>query len=174
MNIGAMQRVLVIGSPGAGKSTLAFAMAERTGLPLVHLDQLKWKPGWIESDEADFRHRLAMALAEPRWIIDGNYGGSLSERLARADTVIDLDLPLWQCLAGAVRRIWRLRGTVRPDMAPECPERFNLEFLIYIARFPWTGRPRLEAKLAAFAGCRVRLRSRSDTRRFLHHVANRA
>jgi adenylate kinase family enzyme len=89
-----MQRVMVIGSPGAGKSTLATELARRTGIPLFHLDQLAWLPGWVESDKADFRTRVDWVLEQSRWIIDGNYGGSLSQRLARADTVIDLDLPV--------------------------------------------------------------------------------
>lgn len=54
-----MQRALVIGSPGAGKSTLAHALAERSRLPLFHMDKLHWLPGWIERDRAEALPRAA-------------------------------------------------------------------------------------------------------------------
>lgn len=80
-----------IGSPGAGKSTLAAEVARRTGLPLVHLDRLYWRAGWVESDKAEFVERVRETVAAPRWVIDGNYGGTLPIRLERADTVLWLD-----------------------------------------------------------------------------------
>ena len=169
-----MQRVLVIGSPGAGKSTLSAQLATATGLPLFHLDQLHWKPGWVESTTAEFDERLAAVTAGPSWIIDGNYGRTLPQRLARADTVIDLDLPAWLCLARVIGRVVRSGGKVRADMAPDCPERFDLEFLAYIARFPSAGRRRIEASLANFSGERVRLRGQADVPRFLQSLAARA
>ena len=88
-----MQRVLVIGSPGAGKSILAAKLSAVTGLPLIHLDQQYWLPGWVEPDEAAWQVRLREIIAGDRWIIDGNYGGSMTLRLTRADTVIYLDYP---------------------------------------------------------------------------------
>ena len=88
--------------------------------------------------------------------------------------MIDLDLPAWLCMARVIRRVLRSRGKVRADMAPDCPERFDLEFLAYIARFPGTGRRRIEASIANFAGKRVQLRSQVDVRRFLQSLADRA
>jgi adenylate kinase family enzyme len=166
-----MQRVLVIGSPGAGKSTLATEMARRTGLPLFHLDQLHWKPGWVESTDGELDARIDAVLRKPRWIIDGNYGRTLPMRLARADTVIDLDLPTWLCVAQAVRRVIGSRGRVRADMAPDCPERLDLEFLHYIAAFRTRNRPRIEAKLDRFTGRRIRLTSRAAVREFVDGLA---
>ncbi len=169
-----MQRVLVIGSPGAGKSTLATGLAKRTGLPLIHLDQLHWKPGWVESSKKEFDDRLSSVIVEPRWIIDGNYGRTLPPRLARADTVIDLDLPAWLCVLRTIRRVAGSHGRVRGDMAPDCPEQFDLSFLVYIARFGGAGRARIETCLAQFAGERIRLRSANEVRRFLESVAEQA
>src|SRR6478672_12302851 len=110
-----MQRALVIGSPGAGKSTFARALAARTGLPLIHLDREYHLPGWVEPPEADWRARIDQLIAGDRWIIDGNYGGSMDVRLNRADTVILLDYPSWLCLWRVVSRIATLHGRVRPD-----------------------------------------------------------
>ncbi len=154
-----MQRVLVVGPCGAGESTLATALAKRTGLPLVHMDQLAWKLGWIDSDRAEVLERLAPIVAQDRWLIDGNYGSTLEPRLAHADTVVHLDYPVTLCLARLAGRVWRLRGTTRPDMTAGCPERFDPAFFWYVAR--WRSGParRLEAALTSYSGTLVRLSS---------------
>ena len=162
-----MQRVLVIGSPGAGKSTLATELARRTRLPLVHLDQHAWLPGWVELDRDQWKARVRELVAGERWIIDGNYGGSLAFRLTRADTVIDLDLPMWLCVARLLRRIASSYGRVRKDMADGCPEQLDWGFVLYTARFPWTHRPRIDRILEFFSGKVIRLRSSAEVRRFL-------
>lgn len=162
-----MERVLVIGSPGAGKSTLATAIARRTGLPLIHLDRHHWRSGWVEADKAEWEIEVAALIAGERWVIDGNYGGTLAARLARADTAIWLDYPVWLCIWRVFRRAIHYRGRTRPDMAEGCPEQLNWEFLVYTARFPWTGRKRILAKLPAFTGRLIHLRRPSEAARFL-------
>ena len=162
-----MQRVLVIGSPGSGKSTLAGELARRTGLPLIHLDQEYWRAGWVEPSKIEWKDKVARLIAGDRWIIDGNYGGSLEQRLERADTVIDLEFPAWLCMSRILRRFARSRGRVRPDMADGCPERLNLDFLAYTATFPLRARRRTDAKLAQFRGQRIHLRSPGEVRHFL-------
>ncbi len=159
-------RILVIGSPGAGKSTLARTLAAATGLPLVHLDQQYWQPGWVESGKTAWLKKVVAMVAGPRWIIDGNYSGTLPLRLAAADAVIILDLPTWRCAWRILRRAWTLRGTVRPDMADGCPERFNLAFLWYVVRFRTTVGPRITAALRGFGGRVYRLRTPGDVAAF--------
>jgi adenylate kinase family enzyme len=121
-----MERVLVIGSPGSGKSTLATELAQRTGLPLIHLDQQYWRAGWIEPDKGDWATEVEALIAGERWIIDGNYSGTLGRRLTRADTVVDLELPGWLCFFRVLRRVLTSWRRVRPDMAEGCPERLDL------------------------------------------------
>jgi len=147
-----MQRVLVIGSPGAGKSTLAHAIAARTGLPLHHLDKLFWLPGWVERDRDEGRAELAEVLAGQRWIIDGNYGSTMAMRVARADTVVWLDYPTWLCLSRVFRRWWQYRGKARPDMTEGCPENLNLEFLLYVLNFRRAWQHRNAETLSSFSG----------------------
>lgn len=139
-----MQRVLIVGPCGAGKSTLAMALSKRLNLPLFHMDQLNWKPGWVESSSDELGTRLAAVVAGDRWMIDGTYGGSLAPRLERADTVIYLDYPIRLCVVRLLRRIAMWRGRSRPDMTDGCPERFDLAFLIYLLR--WNSGPRLRAE----------------------------
>ncbi len=152
-----MQRVLIIGPCGSGKSTLARELAPRLGLPLVHMDQLGWQAGWVETEKAELHARLAEAVAGERWLIEGNYGSTLGPRLERADTVIYLDFPIRLCLWRLARRIITHRGRARPDMPEGCPERFDAAFFWYVMTWNSGPRPRTEAKLASFGGKLIRL-----------------
>ncbi len=166
-----MKRVLVIGSPGSGKSTFSRALAKHTGLPLVHLDAEYHLPGWVEPSENAWRARLEALVSGERWIIDGNYGGSMDFRLARADTAILLDYSTWLCLWRVTKRIVTLHGTVRPDAPPGCPERVDWEFLRYVAAFRSAKTPALERRLARFPGRVVRFRRPAEAQTFLHTLA---
>ena len=166
-----MQRVLAIGSPGAGKSTFARKLANSARLPLIHLDAEYHLPGWVEPEEHVWNARLDELLAGESWIIDGNFGSSLKRRLARADTVFLLDYPTILCLWRVVKRITSLHGKVRPDAAPGCPENYDWEFLHYIAGFRRRKRPGVERNLAAFAGKIIRFRRPSDAQDFLDRLA---
>lgn len=162
-----MQRVLVIGSPGAGKSTLSHRLAVRTGLPLHHLDKMYWLPGWVERDRDEGRAILAEVLAQDRWIIDGNYGSTMPMRLARADTVVWLDYPTGLCLARVFKRWWQYRGTARPDMTEGCPENLNLEFLHYVLVFRRNWRIRNAKALEGFSGRVLRFGDPAETEHWL-------
>lgn len=152
-----MQRVLVIGPCGSGKSTLARELAPRMGLPLVHMDQLGWQAGWIETEKAELHARLADAVAQDEWLIEGNYGSTLAPRLERADTVIYLDFPIRLCLWRLVKRIISHRGQSRPDMPEGCPERFDPAFFWYVMNWNTGPRVRTETMLAGYKGNLVRL-----------------
>jgi adenylate kinase family enzyme len=154
-----MQRVLIIGPCGAGKSTLATELAHRLNLPVHHMDQLNWKPGWVESSQDEIRAKLTDIVATDRWLIDGNYGGTLAERLDRADAVVYLDYPIRLCVARLFRRLWTYRGRTRPDMTEGCPERFDFAFLLYLLRWNSGPRPRTEAKLIGHEAKVIRLKS---------------
>lgn len=162
-----MDRVLVIGPCGAGKSTLSTQLAKRFGLPLFHMDQLNWKAGWQESEACELRAKLDAVIAQPRWMIDGNYGGTLVPRLERADTVIYLDFPIYLCLLRVLRRIWKFRGRTRPDMTEGCPERLDMGFIFYL--IGWNSGPRIrtEAKLEEYEGALVRLKNPAQLRDWL-------
>jgi adenylate kinase family enzyme len=148
-----MQRVLVMGSSGSGKSTFARRLSEITGIPFVSLDALYWKPGWVASDKAEFRERLTEVALQPRWIMDGNFPSHLVElRRDACDTVIWFDLPRRSCMFGIMRRIAGSYGKVRPEMAEGCPERIDFEFFRYVWTYRRQQRPKL---LDYFQGLRA-------------------
>lgn len=130
-----MRRVAIIGSPGAGKSTFARRLGDITGVEVVHLDRLFWKPGWVETPRQEWVQLQQQLVERAAWIIDGNYGATMDTRLQAADTVIFLDFPRRVCLWRAVKRAIKFRGQTRPDMGNGCPEKIDLEFLLYIWRF---------------------------------------
>jgi adenylate kinase family enzyme len=144
-----MQRVLVLGCSGAGKSTVSDSLAAITGLPLIGLDRVFWRPGWEPTPSQEWQRTVAALCEGPCWIMDGNYSGTLPIRLARADTVIWLDYPRHICLRRALTRIAKGYGRVREGMAEGCRERFDLEFLRYIWNFNARSRPRIAGALAS-------------------------
>jgi adenylate kinase family enzyme len=154
-----MRRVLIIGPCGSGKSTLARELAPRMGLPLIHMDQLGWQAGWVETGKAELSASLAEVVAKDAWLIEGNYGSVLAPRLARADAVIYLDFPIRLCLWRLLKRIATHRGRARPDMPEGCPERFDPAFFWYVMNWNRGPRVRTEATLTGYTGTLIRLQS---------------
>lgn len=144
-----MQKVLIIGCPGAGKSTFARRLQSLTGLPLYYLDRLWHRPDRTNVTREAFDAALAGLLTRPAWIIDGNYSRTLPGRLEACDTVFFLDFPLEVCLAGVENR----RGVQRPDM-PWVEEELNAEFLQYILDFGRDQLPIVTALLERYRGRR--------------------
>lgn len=168
-----MRRVLIIGSGGAGKSTLAHRVAERTGLPLIHLDAHYWHAGWVPTGNAEWDRQVAELIARDRWIMDGNYGRTLPTRLAECDTVLFLDLPRLLCLWRLFWRRLRYGGRSRPDLPEGCPEQLSWDFVLWVWDYPRRRRPDILRQLAALGeGQRaVVLRSTGDLERFVDSLA---
>ena len=127
-----MKRVIIIGCGGAGKSTLARQLSERTGLPAVHLDRLFWKPGWVERTPEEFDPIIQREMEKEAWIMDGNFNRTLPQRIQHCDTVIYLDFNRFACLRGVLKRVLTTYGKVRPDMGEGCPERVDFGFLKWV------------------------------------------
>lgn len=142
-----MKRIILIGSCGAGKSTLAKQIHSLTGLELIHLDQLYWKPNWEEPAKKEWEQIVKSIVNKNSWIIDGNYSGTMDIRIARADTIIFLDINRWICLYRVLKRIFSQYGKVRSDVGNDCPERFDWDFLRYVFYFPVKKRPKILEKL---------------------------
>lgn len=128
-----MDRIVIFGFSGGGKSTLARKMGEILGIEPTHMDALHWLSGWVESTAEYKRERLAEVLKRDRWIIDGNYRRIYwKERLDAADTVIFVDVNRFVCFYQAWKRSRIYKGKTRPDMGEGCTEKFDFEFAKWI------------------------------------------
>ena len=129
-------RILILGCPGSGKSTFARALAARTGLPVVHLDNLWWRADGTHISREDFDRALGELLEGERWILDGDYSRTYEVRLRAADTVVFLDYPEDVCMDGIRRRV----GEERPDM-PWKESTLDPELVAMVKNFATDNRP---------------------------------
>jgi len=140
-----MKKVIVIGCPGAGKSTFSRLLSEKTGLPLYHLDLIWHKPDRTTVSREEFDRKLALIIEKEEWIIDGNYGRTLGIRIKACDTVFLFDLPTESCLEGAMARI----GKKREDM-PWTEETLDPEFKEWIENFARDEMPRVYSLIETY------------------------
>lgn len=130
-----MNRIMIIGCCGSGKTTLAKQLAQKLNLPLIHLDVLHWRDNWQEAPQEEFEDLLTKAIQKEKWIVDGNYDGTIDIRLEHCDTVIYLDYPRRVCLFGVLKRLIKGYGKSRADMGGYCPERFDFDFIQFVWNF---------------------------------------
>jgi adenylate kinase family enzyme len=161
-------RVAVIGISGSGKSTFASALAARTGLPLLHGDQLEWQANWTLRPEPELHALHARWIGQPRWIIEGWMDPARTARLTNADIVIDLDLPAALCAARVLARM--LRSERRGEMPAGCVDRFSWRMLGTVLLRK--ERPYIDDALKAVTLKNyVRLRTRRETTDWLTSAA---
>ncbi len=165
-----MRRILIIGSPGAGKSTFATHLSNVSHIPAIHLDKEYWQPGWVAPEAAYWNKKLAELISKPMWIIDGNYGASLAQRLRMADTIIHLNIPTHICLFHVIRRVIKWYSRQRPDMASGCHEKFNFSFFRQILDYRRRQLPEDKALLAQFSGTYVQLASIDEINALLRQI----
>lgn len=140
-----LKKVIVIGCPGAGKSSFARELRDASGIPLYYLDMIWHRPDRTNVSREEFDLRLREILQKDRWIIDGNYLRTLEMRLQECDTVFLLDYPVEVCLEGARSRI----GKTREDM-PWIETEFDEEFRQWILDFEKEQRPQIYALLEKY------------------------
>ncbi|KMK65438.1 ATPase AAA [Puniceibacterium sp. IMCC21224] len=127
-----MKRVMIVGQPGSGKSTLARRIGRKTDLPVIHMDHIHWQSGWAERPKPQKIILAQEAEAGDLWVFEGGLSATYDTRLARADTLVMLDLPLWLRAWRVFYRTLRYYGRTRPDLPDGCPERFDYVFWKWI------------------------------------------
>ncbi|RYD82480.1 MAG: AAA family ATPase [Verrucomicrobiaceae bacterium] len=164
-----MQRVLVLGCSGAGKTTLTLAIGQKLGLPVIHLDAHYWNPGWVDTPADEWPKKVSKLVEGERWVMDGNYSNTLDMRLERCDTAIFVDRSRFTCLWRVLKRRLIFHGRTRPDLPAGCPEQMDWEFLCWVWKYPTRVRPITLTKLRERSeGKRVVfLRSDQEIARFI-------
>ena len=167
-----MRRVAIVGTPGAGKSTLARELGARAGLPVIHLDQHHFLPGWQRKSDEEWDRIASELLTGERWVMDGAF--AMEEAVERADTIVFLDFSRARGYLGSVKRLaLAYLGRPAPDFAPGCEDKLDRDFwrlLKTIHRYPKVQRPGIVADLERRRreGRRVLVaRSRGEVRRLL-------
>jgi len=142
-----MEKVLVIGCCGAGKSTLSKKLEKILKLPLIHLDKYYHKPNWEEPEKDEWEQVLRKLVKQKRWIMDGNYADSFDIRFPLADTIIYLDYPSIKCCLRVIKRNITYFRKKRSDIADGCKERFDLFFLKFVLTFNYKNRENIYNRL---------------------------
>ena len=159
-----MKKVIVIGCPGSGKSTVSRTLHNKTGIPLYHLDMMYWNADKTTVEKSVFLERLSAVLEKDEWIIDGNYGSTMELRMAACDTVIFLDYPLDVCLDGIKER----RGKPRSDM-PWIETEEDAEFIEFIKNYNEQQKPKVLELLEKYSDKNIVIwRSREQADAFLN------
>ena len=161
-----MNKAIVIGCPGSGKSTFSRALHELTDLPLYHLDLLNWNSDKTTVSKAVFLERLQSVIALDRWIIDGNYGSSMELRIKECDTVFFLDYPVEVCIDGIKQR----QGKTRSDM-PWVETEDDEEFLEFIKNYNTQSRPKVLALFEKYKEKNIVIfKSREDADEYIENI----
>ena len=162
-----MQKVIVIGCPGSGKSTFSKALHDATGLPLYHLDMMYWNADGTKVPKYTFLVRLHQALEKESWIIDGNYGSTMELRIQFCDTVFFLDYPLDICIDGIKSR----KGKERTDTPCIMPEDEDSEFIEFINNYNSVSRPAVMELLRKYSHKRIIIfKNRNEADEFLSQI----
>lgn len=169
-----MRKISIIGSGGAGKSTFAKQLGNILNIPVYHLDSMYWKAGWVETEREDWSSLQRSLCAQPEWIMDGNYGGTMDIRLDASDVVVFLDLNKYLCIYRALKRFIMYYGVSRPDMAVGCNEKLDLKFVKWIYDYPKSKRPGILKKLETLGSTTkvYILRSPKEIQMFLEQLGN--
>lgn len=159
------ERIVIIGSAGAGKSTLAQKLGPLLNIEVIHLDRHFWQPDWKEhSIKTRIVKQQQLIREKDQWIIEGTYLDSSDIRLNAADTIIFLDIPGYLCLWRVIKRRFQDAKKVRPDLPEGCREQLSIPYILKVLVFPQKGRRLLLKKIKD-------IRKREEKESALHQKA---
>ncbi len=163
------KKILVIGSPGSGKSYFSRQLSIITGIKAYHLDLYYWHEGWISTPHEEFDQIINDIMQKDEWIIDGNYQRTLEMRLAKCEVVFFLDLPTRVCIKAERKR----RGVVRSDFPSFLNEGEDPKFVKYIKEFPKLNKPDILEALSKHNNIKViTIKSRRHMNKYLKILGN--
>ncbi|AKG22686.1 hypothetical protein IJ00_16660 [Calothrix sp. 336/3] len=166
-----MQKILLIGSPGSGKSTIAMELGKYLNLPVLHLDALYWTPNWERVDSQEVGEKLHKLLQQEKWIMDGPDPENWDSHFQAADTLIFLDYHPSLCIYRALKRLFQFRGSSRPDL-PEHTVEIDWDTLKGIWYYPQAVRPLVLGKMRQYQENRQVLifRKPQELQAYIHNI----
>lgn len=168
-----MQKIAVIGSPGAGKSTFAKQLSQILSIEVIHLDTVFWQPDWNEVPQNEWKNTLRELISREYWIMDGNHPEAIDQYLEAADTIIFLDMHQAVCVWRVLARLMRNLGRSRPDLPGFAPEVLDWDVLKGVWFYPKAERPLILQKLDHYAAGRqvYQLRKLVEAKKFLQQTS---
>ncbi|HVB61450.1 MAG TPA: AAA family ATPase [Ktedonobacteraceae bacterium] len=165
-----MRKIAIIGSSGAGKTTLARELGEILQIEVIHLDRFFWRKNWTKKEADRTRKKQKRSIQKYAWIMDGSYHDTLELRLKAADTVIFLDMPRLLCVWRVITR--HFSRSPRPDLQPKCSDRLDWAFIKKVWDFPRVDRPILISKIQNLGTDQqvIWLHSRKAVKNYLREV----
>src|SRR5947209_7195042 len=180
-----MDKIAIIGSPGAGKTTLAKDLGFILKMEAYHLERLFWQRGW-KAKTRDKRKKILQKLVKKKqWIIEGTYLSSSEPRLEAADTIIFLDISSFLCLRRITKRYlescflrtmkkwYEYQGRFRKihfrhDIPDGCTDKLTPYRMLKVLVFPFRGRKKITQKLHVYSSKRIiQLHSLEEVEKFL-------
>lgn len=160
-----MQKVVIIGISGVGKSWFARDISRKTNIPIIHYDALCWDRDWTEVHEAEVGKRILDAIQSDAWILEGYINPAAQARLTASDTVLYLDYPGWRAAWGGFQRWLRHRKSSRPELPEGCEDRWSWKRL----RIMWTRdeRKEIEKEIQGFEQKILRFKSPNQVKKYL-------
>lgn len=163
-----MEKVVIIGCPGSGKSTFGRKLKSIIGLPLYHLDMMFWNEDRTTVSKEVFIKRLQEVMSTSEWIIDGNYGSTMEMRIKECDTIFFLDYPTEVCIEGIELR----RGQARSDMPWVENDNTDEEFIDFINSYNSESRPKVISLLEKYSKNIIIFQNRTESEEYLSLLKN--
>jgi len=172
-----MEKIVIVGPPGAGKTTFAKDLGSAFNSKAFHLDRFFWQRDWKRVTEDNRIDTLQNLVREQRWIIEGTYINSSKLHLNAADTIVFLDPPILVCLLRIIKRHFMYHGRThqniraRRDLPEGCTDKLTLLLILKVLLFPLQGRIKLEKNLHKFPPEKViQLHSAKEVEDFLANL----
>jgi adenylate kinase family enzyme len=141
------QKIIVLGCPGGGKSVFSKRLHDVSGLPLIHMDNLWWKPDRSHISREEFDRKLEEILQGDKWILDGDYSRTYEVRFQACDTVFFLDYGFEECLSGIKERV----GKERRDI-PWIEHELDPELVKQVEKYSILNRPVVLSLIEKYSG----------------------
>ena len=136
-------RIVILGSPGSGKTYLAKLISKITGIPAYHTDYIRRGESWYDKSVLEIQEGFNAILSTATWIIEGNCSVCLTERIQKADLIIVFKFSKMRVITNVFIRMIKNLGKTIPE-CPQCKEHINLEFLKYTWDFSYKRQPDIE------------------------------